>query len=177
MFALPAGLTAQGFILRPEAEADIPFLQRLFISTRWEEVAPIVDWTDEQKRLFLEAQFRAQRHHYLTYYPDCERDVLESEGRPCGRLYLDRRASTLAIVDISLLPEWRGRGIGTALLNGVFAEAREVQKSVAIQVEKFNPALRLYQRLGFVPDADLGVYLSMIWRPKQVEEPRRDQAS
>jgi GNAT superfamily N-acetyltransferase len=166
VFALPAGLIARGLSLRPEAEADIPFLERLFISTRWEEVAPIIDWTDEQKRFFLEGQFRAQRHHYLTYYPDCERDVLESEGKPCGRLYLDRRAGTLAIVDISLLPEWRGRGVGTEMLKGIFAEASAADKSVAIQVEKFNPALRLYQRLGFVPDEDLGVYLSMVWRAK-----------
>jgi ribosomal protein S18 acetylase RimI-like enzyme len=69
------------------------------------------------------------------------------------------------VVDISLLPECRGRGIGTALLEAVIAEASGAGKFVALSVEKLNPALRLYRRLGFRKVDDQGVYWSMEWRP------------
>jgi GNAT superfamily N-acetyltransferase len=161
--AMPATLTVQGFALRPESEADIPFLRRLYISTRWEELAPIVDWTEAQKIAFLESQFGFQRHHYRTYYPATDFAVLEKDGVPAGRLYVDRQEHTLLVVDISLLPEWRGHGTGTALMQAVCAEARAANKKVSIAVEKFNRAQTLYRRLGFREVADEGVHWTMEW--------------
>jgi ribosomal protein S18 acetylase RimI-like enzyme len=146
VLAMPVALAEQGLALRPETEADVPFLRRLYISTRWEELAPVIDWTDEQKIAFLESQF-------------------ESAGTPMGRLYIDRQADAMRVIDIALLPEWRGRGIGTALMEAVLAEARATGKEIGISVEKFNPALRLYQRLGFREYADDGIYWFMSWRP------------
>src|SRR5439155_7322471 len=96
--ALPAALADQGFALRPETEADVPFLRRLYVSTRWEELAPIIDWSEAQKQAFLESQFAFQRHHYLTYYGTTDCAVLEHEGVPAGRLYIDRQADTLLVV-------------------------------------------------------------------------------
>ncbi|MGB6856119.1 MAG: hypothetical protein WBE03_04475, partial [Terracidiphilus sp.] len=86
-FALPAALLSQGFALRPEADADIPFLLLLYASTREEELAP-VPWSAEQKQAFLASQFQAQRYHYRTYFVDSAFDVLERRGEPVGRLYL-----------------------------------------------------------------------------------------
>ena len=161
LLAMPAVLAAQGFALRPENEADVPFLRRLYVSTRWEELAIVTDWSDAQKQAFLESQFGFQRHHYLTYYAATDCGILEQDGVPAGRLYIDRQQKTLLVVDISLLPEWRRRGIGTALLQAVIAEARGVGKSATISVEKFNPAQRLYRRLGFREVADEGVHWTM----------------
>jgi ribosomal protein S18 acetylase RimI-like enzyme len=161
--AMPAALAAQGFTLRPETEADVPFLRRLYVSTRWEELAPVVDWSEAQKIAFLESQFGLQRRHYLTYFQAAEFSVLEQNGVPAGRLYIDREAAALHVVDISLLPEWRGRGTGTALLQAVCAEACAAGKKASIMVEKFNPALRLYRRLGFREVADTGAYWTMEW--------------
>lgn len=160
---LPASLRDQGFALRAETEADLPFLRRLYVSTRWQELAPVVDWTDAQKVAFLDSQFAAQRHHYRTCYASTFWGVLERAGTPAGRLYLDRQATTLLIVDVSLLPDWRGRGIGTALLHAVAVEAHPAGRSVTISVEKFNPAQRLYRRLGFRETADDGMYWAMEW--------------
>jgi ribosomal protein S18 acetylase RimI-like enzyme len=167
---MPAHLAAQGFALRPETEADISFLRRLYISTRWDELAP-VDWSEAQKIAFLESQFGAQRHHYLTYFAGAAFDVLEAGSTPVGRLYLDRQTDALLIIDISLMPPWRGRGIGTALIGAVFAEAQAAGKSVNISVEKFNPAQRLYRRLGFREHAEDGVYWFMRWRAPQEGAP------
>jgi GNAT superfamily N-acetyltransferase len=163
VFALPAALLSQGFALRQETEADIPFLMRLYASTREDELAP-VPWSAEQKAAFLAQQFVAQRRHYRAY-TDCAFDVIEKNGEAAGRLYLQAQPTRLHIVDVALLPAWRGHGVGAALLEGLQTAGRTCGKSVSTFVERFNPALRLYQRLGFVQIGDHGVYLEMEWRP------------
>ncbi len=164
-FTLPAALLSRGFALRPETDADIPFLVRLYASTREEEMAPL-PWSAEQKQAFLASQFQAQRHHYRKYFGDCAFDVIEQRGTPAGRLYLQTRQTQLHIIDIALLPAWRRRGIGTAILQALQAAGRAADKGVGVMVEKFNPALRLYQRLGFADLADHGVYLELEWLPE-----------
>jgi ribosomal protein S18 acetylase RimI-like enzyme len=165
LLALPSALLDQGLALRPETEADLAFLRRLYISTRWEELAPIIDWTEAQKIAFLESQFALQRHHYRKYYAETDWGILEQAGVPAGRIYVDRQTSIVLVVDVSLLPEWRGRGIGTALMQAVCAEAREAGKAVSVAVEKYNPAQRLYRRLGFREVSDQGMYWTMEWQP------------
>ncbi len=162
-FMLPAALRTQGFTLRPEREADIHFLMQLYASTRAHDMALVPDWTDEQRQAFLTSQFRAQRIHYHTHFPACRFDVLAFSGAPMGRLYLDARPSSLHIIDIALLPEWCGRGIGTVILQALTGAARAQGKRVGIFVERNNPALRLYRRLGFTAVADHAVYLEMEW--------------
>lgn len=159
-FALPAALVSRGFALRPETDDDIAFLFALFASTRVDELAQ-VGWSDEQKHAFLAMQFDAQRRHYRTQIPSCAFDVIACDGEPVGRLYLETRVTQLHIVDIALMPQWRGKGIGTAILESLVAQARDCGRGVGIFVEKFNPALQLYRRLGFVEIADTGVYLEM----------------
>lgn len=161
-FVLPAALLSQGFALRPETEADIPFLMQLYASTREEELAP-VPWSAEQKAAFLAQQFDAQRRHYRNYI-DCSFDVIEHNGVPAGRLYLQVSPSRLHLVDVALLPACRGHGAGAALLEALQAAGHASGKAVSTFVEKFNPALRLYRRLGFAEIADHGVYLEMEWR-------------
>lgn len=164
-FQLPAALLSQGYVLRPETDDDIPFLMRLYASTREQELAP-VPWSVEQKQAFLVSQFQAQRHHYRAYIAGCAFDLLECRGVPVGRLYLEPRSTQLYIVDIALLPEWRGQGLGTAILEALQAAGHASGRSVGIMVEKYNPALRLYRRLGFTDVADHEVYLEMEWRPQ-----------
>jgi ribosomal protein S18 acetylase RimI-like enzyme len=167
-FDLPAALLSQGYALRPETEGDIPFLMRLYASTRADELAPI-PWTPERKAAFLAQQFAAQRHDYYTRIENCRFAVLEHKGEPVGRLYLQDRPTRLHVVDIALMPAWRGRGVGTAILEALQAAGRASGRGVGIFVEKFNPALGLYRRLGFVDIRDVEVYLEMEWMP----EPRR----
>lgn len=149
--------------LRPTTATDDPFLCALYASTRTEELAP-VPWTEEQKRAFLEMQFRAQAIHYSTHYPSASFMVIENGGEPIGRLVIDRRPEDIRVVDISLIPEYRGRGIGTMFLRELLNEAEASGKSVSIHVEEFNPAMRLYDRLGFRRVDSHGVYHLMEWR-------------
>jgi ribosomal protein S18 acetylase RimI-like enzyme len=166
-FDLPAALSSRGFALRPETEADIAFLMQLYASTRADELAQ-APWTAEQKRTFLASQFQAQRRHYRNTIDGCVYDIIEHRGEPAGRLYLDVRQTQLHIVDIALTPAWRGRGIGSAILEALMAAGRIRGKGVGIFVEKFNPALRLYRRLGFTDISDHGVYLEMEWLPTKI---------
>jgi len=169
-FRLPPALVAEGFALRRESEADIPFLEALYASTRAEELA-LAPWTEAQKGAFLRQQFDAQRRHYYAHFAACAFDVLECGGVRVGRLYLERRGRRLHIVDISLLPEWRRRGVGTRILEALIDAGRREGRGVSIFVERFNPALALYQRLGFAEVGDHGVYLEMerAYKPSRVD--------
>jgi len=144
--------------------ADLSFLYRVYASTRAEELA-MVDWDAAQKEAFLLQQFNAQHAWYTQNYPGALFHLVHLDEEPIGRLYLHSREKEIRVMDIALLPEYRGRGIGTALLADVLAEGRRGGKTVSIHVEIYNPALRLYSRLGFRPVADRGVYWLMEWSP------------
>lgn len=146
--------------LRPIRDDDLDFLCRVYASTRMEELAP-VPWTPEQKEAFLRFQFDAQHRYYQTHYAGSSFDVVLVDGEPAGRLYVARWEKEIRIVDIAILPEHRGSGIGTHLLEAVLAEGDEAGKAVSIHVEATNPARRLYERLGFSPVEDRGVYVLM----------------
>jgi ribosomal protein S18 acetylase RimI-like enzyme len=109
-------------------------------------------------------QFVAQSRHYTENYPDAEFQVIELDGQRIGRLYTQRRENEIRIMDIALLPEVRGRGIGTGLLNEILDEARAGNLPVTIHVERMNPALHLYERLGFRFLEERGIYFLMEWR-------------
>src|SRR5262249_14254217 len=84
--------------------------------------------------------------------------VVERAGEAIGRVYVARWKDEHRIVDIALLPQHRGGGLGTALLSDLIDEATRAGKAGTIHVEKFNPALSLYRRLGFVTAGEQGVY-------------------
>ena len=142
------------------AEDDEPFLRRLYASIREDELA-VVPWDEETKEAFLRQQFDAQDAHYREHYDGATYDVIEVDGEPAGRLYVARWDDEIRIMDIALLPEYRGRGIGTQLLRALLDEGARTGKRVSIHVEKHNPALMLYERLGFEPAADRGVHILM----------------
>ncbi len=149
--------------LRAATPEDEQFLRAVYAGTRAEELAQ-VPWTDEQKRAFTNMQFAAQDAHYRRYYPSAQYSIIELQGVPAGRLYVVRSEKEILIIDIALLPEHRRAGIGTKLLRELQDEAHTAGKVLTIHVEKFNPALRLYQRLGFQQIEDKGVYLLLEWK-------------
>lgn len=165
--------------LRPIQLSDVPFLFDLYAGTRAAELAQ-VDWTAEQKHAFLSHQFDAQRRAYADTYGEADFFVVLCDGAPAGRLYLARWSAEIRIVDIVLLPDYRGRGIGSGLIRDVQEQAAAAGQAVSIHVERFNPAKRLYERLGFRLAAERdAVYLLMRWEPDgQAEQARapRDAA-
>ena len=150
--------------LRPICSRDSELLFAIYASTRTEELAQ-VDWDDARKEGFLRMQFDAQRKFYESEYPGAEFQIILIDGEPAGRLYLHRREREIRIMDIALLPEFRGRGVGTRLLNGILAEGERTARLVTIHVESFNPAQQLYERLGFKRVASNGVYYLLERKP------------
>ena len=149
--------------LRPVGPGDEELLRRVYASTREQELA-VVPWDDSTKDAFLRAQFDAQDRWYREHYAEASYEVVLIDGEPGGRLYVHRGEHEIRIVDIALLPEHRGNGVGTSLLRDVLAEADAAGKRVTIHVERLNPALRVYERLGFSVAEDKGVYL-LLARP------------
>jgi ribosomal protein S18 acetylase RimI-like enzyme len=87
--------------------------------------------------------------------------VIEVDGSLAGRLYVHRVPSEIRIMDIALVPEFRGRGIGTRLLEELIEEADGSGRKLSIHVESNNPARSLYDRLGFRPAGEHGIYILM----------------
>jgi ribosomal protein S18 acetylase RimI-like enzyme len=150
--------------LRPAGPEDESFLFRVYASGREEELSA-TGWEETQKLAFLEMQFQAQSTSYRAnlraWY-----EVIVVEGMDAGRLLVDRSESSISVADIGLLPEYRGQGIGGALMRDVLDEAARARLPVRLYVEPFNPALRLYRRLGFRPIGEHGIYIHMEWIPK-----------
>src|SRR3954447_17252843 len=150
--------------LRPATDADYGFMRRLYKSARAEEMERF-PFDEAQKKSFLDQQFAAQFEHYGIHYPTCERNIVERDGEPVGGFWIDEWADQIRVVDIALLPECRGTGIGSRLLHQVMDRAAAAGKRVTIHVERFNPAMSLYKRLGFEHVDEHGVYYLMRWRP------------
>ena len=153
---------------RTIGDDDLPFLAQVYASTRREEMQQ-AGWCEQQVADFLQSQFDAQHAHYQQHYADASFDLILLVEEPIGRLYLEVMKDEIRIIDIALLPEYRGRGIGSILLNDILDRAASDDLCVRIHVEQFNPALNLYKRLGFVELEERGVYLFLEWRPEGID--------
>ena len=147
---------------RAATEDDHSFLLDLFASTRPEELA-IFGADENQKRAFVSMQYSAM----TRCYPKAENTIILLANAPIGRTIVDRKTEELCLVDISLFPEFRNRGIGAILVRQLMNEGRERQLPVRLHVFKYGDAVRFYERLGFQLIEDDGSYLKMEWRPSE----------
>lgn len=148
--------------------ADEAFLLEVYAGTRAGEMA-LLDWDDSQKAAFIRQQFDAQHRFYQQQYPEGSFQMILVDDRPAGRLYLHEAPHETRIIDIALVLEFRGQGIGTGLLREVLARAEARGASVTLHVERSNPARRWYEGLGFLLLEDQGVYLFLRWQPAKQE--------
>lgn len=154
--------------LRPAVPEDLALLAVIYASTRADEMAMVPHWTEEQKQAFLTHQFNAQHSYYQQVYPNAQYSIILSHGVPAGRIYIERELieRNIRVIDITLLPEFRGQGIGEYLFKQLQDEARQAGKILSIHVEQNNRARHLYERLGFsVKKETHGIYLLMEWIP------------
>ncbi len=154
---------------------DEPFLLTVYASTRSDEMA-VVSWSDEQKRAFLEMQFQAQHNYYLSRYPNASYSIISLEEQPIGRLYVERQEDKIKILDITVLPEYRNKGVGTKLIAEILQTGEETEKFVQIYIESYNPSANLFSRLGFKPVAEEGINLLWQWNPGAATEMKVNQA-
>jgi RimJ/RimL family protein N-acetyltransferase len=157
--------TARGpFTLRPERPEDADFLNALFRSHMLANVAAMpVD--DDMKESLLRMQFRSQAMTYRAQYPDARFDVLERDGTPFGRLIVHEDAGVATFVDFALLPDSRGGGLGTAVIQRVLDWVAERCAVVRLSIVWHNEAsLRMTRRVGFVQVGETPPHVEMEWR-------------
>ena len=150
--------------LRAVAAADAHFLRRLYAASRHE--LSLFGWSPPQMEAFLETQFSARERSYGEQFPGAADSIVLVGGEPAGRLLVARSGEEIRLVDIALVPEQRGGGIGTALIASLQAEAAAAGIPLALHVEAGNRAANLYRRLGFRLIAGDGVYQAMAWLPE-----------
>jgi ribosomal protein S18 acetylase RimI-like enzyme len=156
----PAGLLQ----LRPEREQDRDFRYQLFCHSRQPEFALLL--TPAAFQQVMTHQFHAQTASYREQFPQARFDIVELSGEPIGRMVVDRPGTELHIIDQAIIPQLRGRGIGTALMRALIDEAGAAGLPVRLEVMSENdPAYRLYRRLGFVPIETVPLYMRLEWRP------------
>ena len=156
--------TTLHFALRPASPDDDEFLYRLYRTTREEELN-FAGFPHDEREPFLRMQLNAQKAHYERFYPDATQRIITVENRAAGREYVNRGEDEILLVDLALLPEFCGCGVGTALLGQLCAESAAARKPFRLYVEKFNDrARRLYERLGFEEIDDAGAYALLQWR-------------
>lgn len=154
--------------LRLVEKDDEAFLFGLYAAVRLDEVAGW-GWTEAQREAFLRMQFNGQQAGYTRAYPDASHHIILKDGEAIGRLFVAKRDGALRLVDISLLPEHRGAGSGTEIIRDLRDEAEREGLPLRLQVMKTNPALRLYERLGFEVIEDTGAYFQMEYRGRVKE--------
>lgn len=157
--------------LRAVEEGDNDFLYRLYASTRAAEL-DAWGWEEAQREVFLQFQFRAQQYHYRTNLPNATHQIICDDNQPVGRIIVNSTAAALDLSDIALLPEYRGRGIGSALISNVLASAAQSGRVVRLHVEVHNRAQLLYQRLGFRVVAQTPTHYLMEASPAVIAEPQ-----
>jgi len=153
----------QSVTLRPSAPSDQDFLFAVYASTRQDELS-LSAWDEKQKLAFVEMQFNAQNQQYRMSYPEAETNLILIDQRPIGRMIVDD-GDQLTLVDIALLPEYRGQGIGSRLIAALLEKASATGKPVSLHVLRYNRAVQLYSRLGFSIIGEDEMYFRMKWTP------------
>lgn len=149
-------------LVRPE---DQDFLFKLYASTRAQEIAAF-GWPAAQQEAFLRMQFMAQQRSYESAYPQAEHQIVEQNGMPVGRIMVHRENDFARLVDISLLAEYCGQGIGSELISALMEQCAGDGATLKLQVRQANPAVRLYERLGFIRAGEDAMYIQMERRTK-----------
>ncbi len=157
-------MVAERLTLRALEPQDGPFLTDVYASTRPAELAALAG-TPRLAAGFARSQADIQQRAYAAAHPHASFDLVIVDGTPAGRLYVDRSGPEIRLIEIALLPAFRGAGIGSRLVGELLAEASTRGVAVVLHVDVANRAQRLYRRLGFTVAAAGEVHLLMRWTP------------
>ena len=152
--------------LRPATDADEKFLVAVFASTRGDELQALA-WNPIQAEMFISMQYHAQLQSYRLSYPAAQNNIILLDGQPIGRMLIDRSEEAIHLVDIAILPDYRNHGVGAELIGGLLAEGTTSGREVVLSVFHTNPAIHLYDRLGFSKVDEESLYWKMRWLPEQ----------
>ena len=156
--------SANSVSLRPVTAGDEDFLLEVYKSSRGDDLRKL-GWAEDRISEFLGMQYEAQRRFYESEYKRAADEIVLLAGKPAGRMIVERRDYEIRCVDLALLPEHRGAGVGAFLIAKLQDEARQVNKPLRFQVIRFSRGLSLFERLGFVCTSETGTHFQMEWTP------------
>ena len=157
--------SANSISVRPVTAGDEEILLEIYKSSRGDDLRGL-GWEEDRISEFLEMQYEAQQHFYEREYKRADDEIILWEGKPAGRLIVDHREHEIRCVDVALLPEHRNGGIGAVLIRKLQGEARLAKKPLRLQVIRFNRAVNLFERSGFVRTSETGTHFQMEWTPR-----------
>ncbi|MDF3014031.1 MAG: family N-acetyltransferase [Cellvibrio sp.] len=150
--------------LRLAGNDDGEFLLSLFCSARPE--LALLPLPPEQLTLMGRQQYEFQQQGYANYYPHAEDWIITADSKAVGKIMFDRSTPTVHIIDFIIAPDWRGRGVGSAILAALKAYVEARADVLSLRVDHRNShAKRLYQRLGFVMKQSANDHEFMVWLP------------
>lgn len=146
-------------------DRDQQFIEKVYRSTRENELS-LTNWSEEQKYHFILIQLMAQLSHYKNSFKDATYQIILYKNQPAGRLYLWESETEIRVIDISLLPRFQGKGIGTKILKDIIKSSEAKNKMVTLHIIPGNPARKLYDKLGFIHIRDTGIHQYMERKPR-----------
>lgn len=142
---------------------DSEFLFEVYANSRMREVEAW-GWGKDQIQQFLHMQYICQQHSYKIHYPNLQTSLIIFKKEKVGRLLVTEQDDKFVIVDITLLPNYQNKGIGSTILLELLEIAATSNKSVQLSVHRDNSrAIKLYERLGFRYVAESEIYIQMEW--------------
>lgn len=162
--------SAPDYTLRPARPEDADFLFSVFVASRERELS-VLPLPPEQAAAFARQQYRAHLMGQETEFPDAVELIVEMPGEdgrpvPTGRLVRAERPGEVWICDLAVMPDRRNAGLGAALLRAAMDEVTARGLILRGSVTPYNPARRLYARLGVVELPGQGAYIPLEWRPE-----------
>jgi ribosomal protein S18 acetylase RimI-like enzyme len=156
--------------LRPETEGDEPFLRRLAMAVM--EAEPGVSgWPAAVRDRLLDMQYEARRRSRRTEFTGAVSRVIQADAVDAGWVVTASLPGEIRVVEIMVSPELRGRGVGTAVMNEVMAEAARLRRPVRLSVDHSNPDANLfYLKLGFERSGGDELRSSMEYKPAALAE-------
>jgi GNAT superfamily N-acetyltransferase len=154
----------ESITFRRATSEDDDFLLQIYKSSRGDDLRNL-GWDENRVSEFLDMQYQAQRTFEQRDHQQATDEIILSSGERAGRLLLTSGADEMRCVDIALLPKFRNRGLGTFLLQRLQKQAAATNKPLRLQVIRFNRAVNLFERLGFVVTSETGSHVQMEWTP------------
>jgi GNAT superfamily N-acetyltransferase len=140
---------------RPATEADLELARRVHHQAYREVV----------ERQFGRWVVAEQDRFFDCGWADARHEIVLCDGEPCGYVCVEDRADDVHVRELVILPEFQGRGIGSALLGEAIARARGRGVPVRLGTFHRNRAAELYRRLGFQETGRTPTHILMEWRP------------
>jgi ribosomal protein S18 acetylase RimI-like enzyme len=145
------GAVTNAFELRPARDGDREWLYALHCAAMRDVVERTWGWDEAW-----------QRAHFDSRFAPAGISVITEAARDVGALSLQARPSELYVAALEIAPEMQGRGLGTAVMRWVLAEAASRGVPATLQVLQANAgARRLYERLGFQVTGQVERHLRM----------------